>query len=452
MMSYALRNFQSALETSGHNVANVNTPGYSRQRVDFAANDPHVFYSQGWKSLGQGVHISQIERIRDLYLDRSLTASNGQLGKFSAATSGLRSIEGVYGEPSDSGIVAAMGKFYDAWSGLGSNPTDPGAKFEVRNAGQVLADRVRGAWQDMDGQASQNKNQIDTLISQVNDLADQISKLNKSIVAASISGQSPNDLLDQRDQAIQQMGSLVNVHTETFQDGTVAVYAAGFAVVDNAGTLPFPTTYDPVAGTVTNGSVTNTVRSGTLAGLFIHSAEIANQQSRLDSLANEFRTAVNTVHMTGQNSIGTTNVRFFNDVTVPPQTGARDFDLDGLVKADIENVMSGVSGKPGDGGLALSLSASRDTAVASLGNKTFSNYMHETVDTLASMISYYSQATSTETAVNSQVSNQIQSVSGVSIDDEMADMVKFQRSYQAAAKALSTFDQMTQDLIGMLNR
>ncbi|MBL8066627.1 MAG: flagellar hook-associated protein FlgK, partial [Chthonomonadaceae bacterium] len=225
MMSYALRNFQSALETSGHNVANVNTPGYSRQRVDFAANDPHVFYSQGWKSLGQGVHISQIERIRDLYLDRSLTASNGQLGKFSAATSGLRSIEGVYGEPSDSGIVAAMGKFYDAWSGLGSNPTDPGAKFEVRNAGQVLADRVRGAWQNMDGQASQNKNQIDTLISQVNDLADQISKLNKSIVAASISGQSPNDLLDQRDQAIQQMGSLVNVHTETFQDGTVAVYA-----------------------------------------------------------------------------------------------------------------------------------------------------------------------------------------------------------------------------------
>lgn len=451
-MSYALRNFQAALETSGHNVANVNTEGYSRQRVEFAANDPLSFYSQGWRSIGQGMHISQIGRIRDAYLDRSMTASNGNLGKFSSATAGLKSIEGIYNEPSDSGIISGLTKYFDAWSGLGSNPTDQGAKIQLRNAGQTLADRIRGAWQSLNGQKSTVDGQIQSVFAQVNNLAKKIDGLNKEIVASAVSGQSPNDLLDKRDMAIQEMGSLVNVQTETFDNGTMAVYAAGFTVVDSAGTIDFPSSYDPIAGTLTNGTVTNPVRGGQLAGLFIHGAEISNQMGRLDSLANNLRTEINTLHKTGTNSAAVTGINFFNDVAVPPQTGAADFDLDPAIKADLANLMSGVSGNSGDGGLALSIAGVRDTKVTALGTKTFNTYMNETVDTLAGMINYFQQARSTEVAVNDQINSQIQSISSVSIDDEMADMVRFQRSYQAAAKTISTFDQMAQDLIGMLNR
>ena len=189
-----------------------------------------------------------------------------------------------------------------------------------------------------------------------------------------------------------------------------------------------------------------------MAGLFIKSSEIANQMTRLDNLANNLRNSINALHTTGVNEAGITNVKFFNDVAVPPQSGAIDFDLDLPVKSDISNVMTGVSGNPGDGGLALSLAGIRDTKVVSLGTKTFNGFMHETVDVLASTISYYAQATTTESSVNDQIKNQIQSVSGVSLDEEMADLVKFQRSYQAAAKTISVLDEVTQDLIRMLNR
>lgn len=452
MMSYAMRNFQLSLETAGHNVANVNTRGYSRQRVEFGANDPLTFYQQGWKQLGQGMHVTQIGRLRDAYLEKSQNLSNGNLGKFGTAVSNLSSIEKVYGEPSDSGIISALGKFFDSWSALGSSPGDPASKFEVRNAGQVLTDRIRGAWKTFDQQQSDLTNRIDATITQINDLAAKVDSLNKAIKGAVTSGQQPGDLLDQRDLAVSELSSLVNVQTETFQDGTLAVYAGGFTVVDSSGTMPFPATYDAVAGTVTNGTVTNPVRSGELSGLFIGAAELSNQKSRLDNLANTLRTQVNTVHMTGVNSSGATNIQFFNDVVVPPQTGAIDFDLDPQVKADVNNVMSGVSGNAGDGGLAHALSDMRDSSIVALGTKTFGGFMSESVANLASSVSYYKQAQSTEQAVSDQISNQVQAVSGVSLDDEMADMVKFQRSYQAAAKTLTVFDQMTQDVLAMLNR
>lgn len=451
MMSYALRNFQAALQTSGHNVANVNTEGYSRQRVAFSTNDPLTLYSHGSPQMvGQGMHITQISRIRDIFLDRNLSMSNATLSKFSTAAAGLQGVEKIYNEPGDQGVTAALGKFFDAWSGLGSNPSDQAARLQLRNAGQILADRVRGTWQAMDQSAQDSDGQIQNTFSQINDLASKIDRLNKAIKAAS--GQNANDLFDQRDMAVHELSTLVDVHSETFADGTMAVYAAGFTVVDSAGTMAFPTTYDATTGTVSNGLVTNPVRGGKLSGLLLTSAELTNQKTRLDSLANTLRTQVNTLHMTGVNSAGTTNVKFFNDVAVPPQSGAIDFDLDSQITSDINNVMTGVSGNPGDGGLALSIAGIREASQASLGGKTMTAYVTDGVDALASATSYYMQAQTTEEAVNAQIHNQIQSVSGVSIDDEMADLVKYQRSYQAAAHTLNVMDQVLQDLLGMLNR
>ncbi|MBS1713398.1 MAG: flagellar hook-associated protein FlgK [Armatimonadetes bacterium] len=452
MMSYALRNFQQALQTSGHNVSNVDTRGYSRQRVEFATNQPKLYYESGWRSMGQGAHVAAVSRARDLFLERSANQSAGNLGKFGMSASGLGVIEQVYGEPSDSGISAALDKFFDSWSGLAANPGDAGAKFEVRNAGQTLADRIRGSWGQFDRVQTDATGRIQTVIGQINDLAGQIDRLNKAIKQATVGGNEPSDLLDQRDQAVRDLSGLVDVQTERFTDGTLAVYASGFTVVDAAGTMPYPSTYDVATGTVTDGTTTNPVRNGQLAGLFVQASEALNQKSRLDTLANTLRTEINAVHTTGTNAAGTTNVKFFNDVAVPPQTGAIDFDLDDPVKADVNNVMSGVSGNAGDGGLAQTLSGIRDSGFAALGTKSFSGYFQQTVDTLASVRAYYIQAQDTEVVVNDQVQAQIQAVSGVSIDDEMADMVKFQRSYQAAAKTLTIFDQVTQDVINMVNR
>ena len=135
MTSHALRMFQRALDTTGHNIANVNTPGYSRQTVEFKTQVPLTYYSDGMKSVGQGVSLSAISRIRDGYLEASARNNAGTLGKYQTLASTLKQVEGMYGEPSDSGIAAALDKFFDSWSALGANPNDSAVDSKFRTQG-----------------------------------------------------------------------------------------------------------------------------------------------------------------------------------------------------------------------------------------------------------------------------------------------------------------------------
>jgi len=243
------------------------------------------------------------------------------------------------------------------------------------------------------------------------------------------------------------------VKTETFTDGTTAVYAAGFTLVDSAGNRTFPSTPGALPGTMTDGNITYTVRSGELAGLFQTQSNTSAQMANLDTLANTLRNQFNTLHRTGNNNAG---IDFFNEGAVPPdltaQNGAATFDLSAAVKTSASNIVTSATGLPGDGGLALALGNLRDTYTGMPGGKTFESYYRANVDQVAQETSYYNNAVSTEKSVGAQIKSQQQAVSGVSLDDEMADMLRYQRSYQAAAKALTIADQVTQDLIGMLNR
>jgi flagellar hook-associated protein 1 FlgK len=170
----------------------------------------------------------------------------------------------------------------------------------------------------------------------------------------------------------------------------------------------------------------------------------------LDSIANELLTQINSVHATGTNPLGNTGVNFFNDSN--PQSGAIDLDLDAAIAADPDAIVSSVTGTPGDGGLALSLSRLRDQTIGALGGKTFGRYFQAMVSDVGTRVAYWESELQTQSAVSDQIDAQVQAVSGVSLDDEMANMLRFQRSYQAAAKALTIFDQIAEDLINMVRR
>lgn len=450
MTSNALRMFQRALDTTGHNIANVNTFGYSRQTVEFRTQEALPFYSNKWHALGQGVTLSSIVRARDGYLEASARGNASTLGKFQTLASSLKSIEGMYGEPSDSGIAAALDKFFDSWSALGSSPADPALRTQVQSSGSLLTSRVRSAYAGLLQYEGQLQTSADATVSRVNQLAADIAKLNQDIRQYTASGGYPNDLMDQRDMAVREMSSLIDTQVERFEDGSYAVYVAGHTLVDQAGARPMPTTFDPVNSTFVASGVTYTVRSGQLAGLFQSMSAVNSQKGQLDALANELRTQFNTVHQTGIDQDGNTGNLFFNDAV--PQSGAIDFDLSAVVKASPRAIVAGLTGEPGDGGLALNLSQMRDTALVALGNQTFQGFYLDSVGQLGSQAAYYENAAKTEEAVALQIDNQVQAVSGVSLDDEMAEMMRFQRSYQAAARALTVFDQVTEDLIAMLRR
>ena len=450
--SNALRSFQRALDTTGHNIANANTRGYSRQRVEYQTNVPLYFYSKGYHGLGQGMHITGITRIRDGYLDTSYNNSNGQFNRNDTLAQGLGRIEQVYGEPNDSGISAGIERFFNSWSGLGSAPNSDAARLEVQSSGQNLADQVRRKFQQLDGLESRNNQEINATVAQVNNLSQRIADLNQEILRAQSSGGTSADLMDQRDAAVEELSTLTDVSKRIQPDGSYSVFVGGFTVVEGSTSRDIPNTIDPATGGFTFGTANFQIKTGRLSGLLALSTSLTEQKANLDALANTLRTEINNLHRTGVDALGTTGNNFFNDVVAPPQTGAIDFDLASPVKNDARYIAAGLTGDPGDGGLAMSIGQIRDSAFAALGSQTFGDYFAREMEKVSQKTNYFQNASITEDAIRSQVESQRQAVSGVSVDDEMADLLRFQRSYQAAAKTLTIFDQVTEDLLGMVRR
>lgn len=448
LASNALRAFQRQLDVTGNNISNVNTPGYTRQRVQLNTQNPTQF---GNYSLGNGVKIEGITRIRDSFLDARNWAAQSNLGKSDAMKTAMAQVEGLFNEPSDSGISAALDNLFNSFSGLASNPNDSGQLVKVQLNGKTLSTLIRQAYNDLTGLATQQSNEITSTLKDIQSLGDQIATFNKDIRALSSNGGQPNDLIDQRDQAIKELSKLVDVQTFRFSDGTVSVTINQQPLVQGTESYQIPTTYNAATSQLTGGTTNIDIRSGKLAGLFASVGQINSYQTSLNNLANTLRTTVNTLHTAGTNGLGNTGVKFFNDVASGPQTGAIDFDLDPAVAANTKAIAAG-SGAAGDGSIALAISKSRDVSQAALGNQTIIQSFGTLTSTIGQTSKYYQDAFSTQTAVVDQVENQIQSVSSVNLDDEMANLMRFQRSYQAAARALSIFDSMTEELVNLIRR
>lgn len=446
----ALRAFQYGLDVAGHNVANVNTPGYSRQVVDYGPTDPTRFWMSRAMNLGTGVTLASVNRIQDMFLQARMVAAQGNLGRFEAFGANAAQIEAMLLEPGSNGISAALDRFFNAWSGLAANPGEPAARLEVQQAGNLLAGRIRGTYTELSSMEARAQTEIEGTVARINELTAEIARLNSAIRGEVAMGASPNDLLDQRDLALQRLGKLLDVQVHPQSDGSVWVYMGSLSLVDSGGSRAFPQAFDPATYSVNDGSLSHGVRSGTLLGLFETLNAISARKSQLDALANNLRSEVNALHRTGTNPNGTTDVPFFAETAIPPTTGAVDFALSQEVLTDPNNVSAGTTRLQSDGGLALSLSQLRESAIAGLGGATFGAYYSNLLTSIAADASTTKNHLATQTAVVQQIEAQRQSTSGVSLDEEMANMLRLQRSYQAAAKALSLFDQVSEDLINLI--
>ncbi len=445
--SSALRAFQRAMETTGHNLANVNTRGYSRQRVDNVAFEPMALWSGRMFSLGTGVQIESITRAREMFLENRFQGASGDVNRYNTYAQGLQQLESVYREP-DAGISSAMNQMFDAFSGLASNPNDPTVRTTVRNSASLFAQRVRTAYSDMTEMHDQVTLGITETFRQINQMGEQIATLNEQIRAATVGGGSPNDLLDQRDLLIRDLSQLSNVRTSTQPDGTTNVFISNFPLVTSDHFRSFPTTYDAATMTVADGSTTYPVRGGVLMGQMQTLNRIAKSQAELDTLANTMRSQFNVLHHTGMDAAGNAGGDFFND----GQTGAINFDLDAAISSDPSKIFAGTTGYDGDGGLALAMSQLRAQKLTDLGDRTFSDFYSASVSGLANDIGQAKAQTETFGSILDQISAQADSISGVSIDEEMADLMRYQRSYQAAARVLTILDQTTEDIINMMAR
>ncbi len=443
----ALSTHQRAMEVIGHNVANASTPGYSRQRLLLAAEAPLL---TGMGSIGRGVTDLGVQRARDQFLDAGYRDAQGGFGQADTLQSMLGQIDGAMGEPSDTGLSAAMDKLFASFSDLANNPDDATARSLVAQAGQRFSTQMQQLDKRLKAIADSTSQQMRAAVTQVNQLATQIAQLNSKITASGgVDGPSP-DLLDQRDNLVDQLSALTNVQVTQHADGTLTILSGSTLLVDGAGAQALEVRPGAASGFVVgvaNGGPVVDFQGGSLAALTTLSTKtLPDALSRLDLLAQTVVSQVNAVHMSGCTSQGWTGIAFFD----PAGVTAGTINLSSQVLASPANIATSSGAGTNDGKTALALAALGKQPQAALGNLTFQGYYADSASTVGLAARNAADDATTQQTLVDQADSRRTAVTGVSVDEEMVNLIQQQQAYGAAAKLVTVADQMVQTILGML--
>ncbi len=446
---------QAQIAVTSQNVTNAQTPGYSRQRLRVEAAYPQVL-PQG--VFGTGVQAQGAERMRDALLDWSHRRDKDGAAVADERRNALQSVENILGEPSTTGLASSFEQLWNSWSDLSTNPNSSAARGVVRQRGaQVAAQLNQYGNQMVDAQTVVRTRLLET-VDRVNALASQVADINARIVAAESSGNESPDMRDQRDAKVDELASLVGATAYPQADGSVNVNIGGDSLVDGANfkslrlqaPLNDPTKLAIALGPLSSsGGPTETMYQigGGIAGMLESYNEVfPDALAQLDGVAAALVQNTNALHSTG--FIGTTAAGNFFD---PSRTTARTIRLDSAIESDVNQIAaSGISGQSGDNTVALGLSQLRATAVTVNGASASIGEGYRTV--VAKIAANVSAANGSATAMStlaSQSDARRESIKGVSIDEEMVNLMKFQQSYAAAARLISVVDELSQTLINL---
>jgi flagellar hook-associated protein 1 len=412
---------QVGIDTTGHNIANANTPGYTRQSANFTESPSLTIpafsnVTGAGVQLGQGVDVSQISRIRDQFMDIQYRAQNTGSSNKQTQASELGNVQTAVDEPSTDGISAALSNFWGAWSNLANSPTGASSattKQAVISAGQTLAQTFNSVDAQMATVQSQASDQYNTLTAaggQVNQYATQIAALNGQISQATQAGQSPNDLLDQRDELLDKLSGMAQISVTAQSDGTDTVqFGDASSPLVSGSTVNWPQTLTSAAG----GQL------GALLDLSSSTGEIGTLRTSLDGVASQVISAVNGLEPSSN--------PFFSGNSSSTMA----------VTATTSTIVA--SSASGSGDIAQSIASLRGGAP----DTAFSGFVGQ----LGNAVAGAQSSASTASSVLSAIDNQRQSVSGVSMDEEMTNLITYQRGYQASAKMMSTIDACMNTLI-----
>lgn len=449
----ALQASQQALQTASHNIANANTPGFSRQEALLASSRPYTVPTLGgYLSAGQvgtGVIVTAMRRFRDAFLDLQIRQETQTLKMTTTQRDTLRQIEMVLPEPSDSGLSKLLDRFWNSWADLSNEPQSPAFRAGVRQEAANLCAALNSANQQLRDLLSNQDTQIAIKVQEVNNIAEQIAALNAEIQKVQLAGNQPNDLRDERDLLLDKLAGLVNITYRESEAGAVSVFIGGTPLVFDfkANSLAAAPGGEIRWSSDPPGASTLEVHSGELGGILRSRNAVLSKISEMDQLANAIKDAVNTIHRQGIGLNGSTGLDFFVG------DGAGSISLSDEVLASIENIAAaGAADSPGDGSKAAEISALRSTALADLGNVTAGDFYSALITQLGTDTKGADDASRNQEALVQHLERQRESLSGVSLDEEAANLVRFERAYQAAARVMTTVDEMLDRLINGTGR
>lgn len=430
-----LRASQMGLDTASHNVANAGTAGYTRQRVNLQAAQP---FASAVGPMGTGVRITDIARLRDGFLDARVRTTLGGFAYADTRAQGLGRAEALLTEP-DSGIGGALAEMWNAFEDLALDPSGPAARRQVVGALEALADRVetlRTGWRQL---ATDTRRGIDTDIAEVNDLLTRVAELNRLIPQqAAADGQLPNDLMDVRDHHIDRLADLIGATSVTHPDGRVTVSAGGVQLVDGLTTRPLQALADGRLALADDP--TPRAFGGEIAAdsRFV-TEDLPALQGELDAIVDGLVTQLNAQHAGRPLPGGGTS----GDLLTIDADGRLRVAAD--VAADPTLIAAGLTAEPHDGDNALALAALRWQPYD--GVRTIEQAYQGLVTNLGTSVAGARREADAQHSLATAAQTARYSAHGVSLDEEMADVVRFQRSLEAISRVMTTIDQALDVLI-----
>lgn len=440
LASRTLQAQQQALEVVGQNITNVDVPGYSRQvailRSVPGAGAEVLDQSGNPVAPGGGIDVALVQRSHAAWLDDSAARLRAQAGRSTAGDRAAKGLETLLAEPSDTGLNSTLDRFVSAFGTLANRPDEPAARDAVVRAGQALADRftqltsgIDSLKQDVTAQARDN-------IAAVNDLAKQVASLSRQIGQAQAAGAQPNELLDQRDQLVQQIVQRTGAAVSGQQGSEVVVSLGGVALVqgEQAGALELaPGSGLSVVVQGTGQPITSTVGELAAQQEWVNTL-LPGYKTRLSGIRDSLGAAVNSLHQSGRDATGAAGLPFFT------ANAAGELSVNPALVADSRKVVAG-DGTAGSGGVALSIAGLGTTSGSAVPQ------YRQLVAEIGSRSADSSHAVDQSQASLRQIRTAQASESGVNLDEELAQMVSLQHAYSASARLLSTYDQMLSTLI-----
>lgn len=455
---------QSALQTTSHNLANSNTEGYSRQKVNMVADNPYTLAGIG--KLGTGVRISSIDRVVDPYVNKQLRNENSSLEMYKQKSDVLGQLEGIFNEPSTTGLNNNISKVFSSWTYLGSNPELATAKTMVAQNSETFTDTLHHMASQIDSLHEGTVKDIEKDVLDFNAKVQQLDSLNKQIFNVTVKGQSPNDLLDQQDKLLNEISGIAGVETTYDKFNRVSINVDGQEILSEKNINTLGTSSDSAGQLVVNqenGEQTPiSIKSGSIKGSQEALVEIDDKKQDLNDLAFTFATAVNTIHSNGGEGIPFFDLGSPKDGNYAASLKVNDEILKDVTKINAGKDVTKVVG--GDGTRAQAIAGLQNTTLGypaadikynketmtienQAGGSTVTGAYNDTVTQMGIVKQQADNMADNQDGLVSLLQARRESISGVSINEEVADTMKYQSAFQANSRIISVVSEMLDTLI-----
>ena len=422
---------QTALHTASHNISNANTEGFSRQRVQMQADLSYTLAGIG--QLGTGVKMESVVRMTDDYVNKQIRNENSAYEQYNVKSQTLDQLEITLNEPSTTGINFNLNEMFNAWQELSKNPESLSAKTIVVEKSKALVETINHIANQIESLKVETNDQIDKNILDFSTTIDKIDSLNKQIFNISVKGEVPNDLLDQRDLLLKDLSSIAKVDVNFDKYGRAEINLDGKIVLN--GELKNTLTKNDV-GEFFVGADKIDITTGKIKG-YLESIEVLDGViSQLDDFVKTMATEVNNLH----NTDPTTGNDIFIDID-----SAKSVKVNPVIDNDNELILPGITSDKGDGQRALNISKLNKKLLDD--GSTITGKYNDIVTRVGISKQQSDNIVANQEVLLNQLVLKRESTSGVSIDEEVTNVLKYQKAYEANARVISVLNDMLDVLI-----